>query len=97
MLSLGTLNIAVPLSSECLGIIYYTLYALKGTMILDCPNDLVEYQSFWMGSSLVGPSHFGQVLIIKIIPEKSNLNLTQTIWTIQNHFGPTEGTSHQVL
>ena len=47
--------------------------------------------------SLVGPSHFGQVLIIKIIPEKSNLNLTQTIWTIQNHFGPTEGTSHQVL
>ena len=28
MLSLGTLNIAVPLSSGCLGIIYYTLYTL---------------------------------------------------------------------
>ena len=32
MLSLGTLNIAVPLSSGCLGIIYYTLYTLAHTI-----------------------------------------------------------------
>ena len=37
-------------------------------IILDGSN------SFWSG-----PNHFGQVQIIKIIPEKSNLNLTKTI------------------
>ena len=43
---------------------------------------LVEYQSFWMG-----PIHFGQVQIIKISPEKSNLNLTNMIWTQPKRIG----------
>ena len=44
---------------------------------------MVEYQSLW-----AGPNHFGQVQIIKISLEKSNLDLTkdaldltQMIWT----------------
>ena len=32
--------------------------------------------SFWSG-----PNHFEQVQIMKISPEKSNLNLTKMIWT----------------
>ena len=32
-------------------------------------------------------NHFVQVQIIKISPEESNLNLTKTIWRVQNHFG----------
>ena len=47
---------------------------------------LVEYQLFW-----TGPIHYGQVKIIEISPEKSNLNLTKSIWTVQNNFGPIEG------
>ena len=46
---------------------------------------LVKYQSFQSG-----PNHFGQVHIVKISPEKSNLNLTKVIWTVQNNFGPRE-------
>ena len=47
----------------------------------------------------MGPNRFGQVQIIKISPEKSdlNLNLTKIIWTrpkqsepVQSHFGPIE-------
>ena len=34
--------------------------------------------SFWLE-----PNHFGQAQIIKISPEKSNLNLTKMIWTKQ--------------
>ena len=62
------------------------IYALSfyGTkIILDRPNNfgrvpivLDGSNSFWSG-----PNHFGQVQIIKISPEKSNLNLTKTIWT----------------
>ena len=60
------------------------IYALSfyGTkIILDRPNNfgrvpivLDGSNSFWSG-----PNHFGQVQIIKISPEKSNLNLTKTI------------------
>jgi hypothetical protein len=69
-------------------------------MILNRPNNFG-----WMGSIRFGsgPNHFGQVQIIKISPEKSNLNLTKTIWsqpkqfgTVQNHFGPIEGQSIKV-
>ena len=44
---------------------------------------LVKYQSFWSG-----PTHFGQVQIIKINPEKSNLTLTKMLWTRPKQFGP---------
>ena len=40
-------------------------------------------QSFWTGHI-----HFVQVQIIKISPEKSNLNLTKMIWTRPTLFGP---------
>ena len=46
-------------------------------IILDGTN------SFWSGSN-----HFGQVQIIKISPEKSDLNLTKIIWTSSKRFGP---------
>ena len=59
-------------------------------MILDCPNCfgrvqnvLVESKSLWSG-----PNHFEQVQIIKISPEKSNLNLTKRIWTQPEQLGP---------
>ena len=56
------------------------------------------------------PNHIGEVLIIKVSPEKAYLNLTktiwmeteqekknldasETIWTVQNQFGPIEGQS----
>ena len=38
---------------------------------------------FW-----TGPNHFGQVQIIKISPEKSNLTLTKMLWTRPKRFGP---------
>ena len=37
------------------------------------------------------PICFGRVKIIKNSPEKSNLNLSKTIWTVQNHFELIEG------
>ena len=46
-------------------------------MVLDWTN------SFWSGAH-----HFGQVQIIKISPEKSNLNLTKMIWTSPKRIGP---------
>ena len=56
---------------------------------------MVEYQSLW-----AGPNHFGQVQIIKISLEKSNLDLTkdaldltQMIWTQPKQFEPIEGQS----
>ena len=62
-------------------------------MILDRPNNfgrvpivLHKSNSFWSG-----PNHFGQVQIIKISPEKYNLDPTKTIWTVQNHFRSIEG------
>ena len=46
-------------------------------IILNGPN------LFWSGSN-----HFGQVQIIKISPEKSNLNLTKRIWTRPEQLEP---------
>ena len=40
------------------------------------PIVLEETNTFWSGSN-----HFGQVQIIKISPEKSDLNLIEIIWT----------------
>ena len=37
---------------------------------------------FWLG-----PNNFEQVQIMKICPEKSNLNLTKIIWTWPKQFG----------
>ena len=36
----------------------------------------------------MGPYHFGQVQIIKISPEKSNLNQTKMIWTQPKQYEP---------
>ena len=36
----------------------------------------------------MGPIHFGQVQIINIGPEKSNLSLIKIIWTQSKQFGP---------
>ena len=59
-------------------------------MILDHPNNfgrvpivLERSHLFWWG-----PNHFGQVQIIKINTEKSNLNMTKMIWTRPKRFGP---------
>ena len=62
-------------------------------MVLDSPNHFGWAPIISEGSNLVWlyPSHFGQVQIKNISPEKSNLNLTKTIWTVQNNFGLTEG------
>ena len=55
----------------------FSFYGSK--MILDCPNHFGRvpivfggFNSFWSD-----PNHFGQVQIIKISPEKSDLNLTK--------------------
>ena len=45
------------------------------------PNNFGRLQSFW-----TGPIRFGQVQIIKISPEKSNLYLTKMIWTRPKQF-----------
>ena len=57
------------------------MYFYGSKIILDRPNDLGwapivldEFNSFW---SL--PNQFGKIQIIKIRPERSNLNLTKTI------------------
>ena len=57
-------------------------------MILDHTNNFGQVSSF------------GQVQIIKISPEKSNLNdldPTKTIRRVQNNFGPIEGQGISVL
>ena len=66
-------------------------------MILDCPNNfgkapivLDGSNSFWSG-----PNYFGQVQIIKISPEKSNLNLTKRIWTRPKQLGPDQNNLYQ--
>ena len=63
---------------------FYALSFYGSKIILDCPNHfgrvpivLDESNSFWSG-----PSHFGQVQIIKISPEKSNLNLTTKLFLV---------------
>jgi hypothetical protein len=57
-------------------------------MVLDCPNNfgqvpivLDKSNSFWSG-----PNHFRQVQIIKISPEKYNLNLPKMICTQPKQF-----------
>ena len=69
---------------------YYALSFWKSRMILDplnhfgqIPIALKGCNSFWSGAN-----HFEQVQIIKISPEKSNLNLTNIIWTQPKRFGP---------
>ena len=59
-------------------------------IILDCPNNLglVPIVLDWSNSFWLGPSHFGQVQIIEISPEKSNLKLTKMILTEPKIFGP---------
>ena len=61
----------------------YALSFYRSKMILDRPNCfgwiqivLVGSKSFWSGLN-----HFGQVQIIKISQETSNLSLTKMIWT----------------
>ena len=66
------------------------------TLIFWIQNDFGLSKSFWSSTNhfwrvnlfWLGPNHFGQVQIIKIIPEKSNLNLTQMIWTQPKQFAP---------
>ena len=67
---------------------YNVLSFYRSKMILDRPNNfgqvpiiLDRFNLFWSG-----PNHFGQVRIIKIGPEKSNLNLTKRIWTRPKQF-----------
>jgi hypothetical protein len=55
----------------------------RSKMILDRPNHfgrvpivLGKFNLFWSD-----PNHFGQVQILKISPEKSDLNQTKMIWT----------------
>ena len=58
-----------------------SLYGSK--IILDRPNNFGRVPIVLDGSNLFwfGPNHFGQVQIIKISPEKSNLNLNKMICT----------------
>ena len=58
-----------------------SFYKLK--IILDCSNHFGWVPIVLDGSKLFwsGPNHFGQVQIIKISPEKSNLTLTKMLWT----------------
>ena len=51
-------------------------------MILDRPNHFVQAPIVldWPNSFWLRPNHFGQVQIISISPEKSNLNLIKMIW-----------------
>ena len=45
--------------------------------------------SFWSG-----PNHYGQVQIIRISLEKSNLNLTKILWPRPKKFGPNQNNLH---
>jgi hypothetical protein len=51
-------------------------------MILDRPNHFIQAPIIldWPNSFWLRPNHFGQVQIISISPEKSNLNLNKMIW-----------------
>ena len=62
-------------------------------VLLWVQNDFSQVPIFLDGSNLFWscPNHFEQVQIIKISPEKSNLNLTKMIWTKPKRFGPIEG------
>ena len=55
-------------------------------MILGSQNNFGRVPIILDGSNSFcsGPNHFGQVHIVTISPEKSNLNLNKMIWTFQN-------------
>ena len=59
-------------------------------MILDHPNHFGRVPIVLEGSNTfwAGPNHFGQEQIVKISPEKSNLNPTKIIWTKQKRLAP---------
>ena len=59
-------------------------------MILDRPNNFGRVPMVLNRSNLFwsDPNHFDQFQIIKISPEKSNLNLTKMIWTQPKQVGP---------
>ena len=61
----------------------YALSFYGSKIILDLPNDFGRVPIIFDGSNSFGsgPNHFGQVQIIKISSEKSDLNLTKMIWT----------------
>ena len=63
-----------------------------GPKLFRVENYLVKYQIGLGGTNLFwsGSNNFGQVQIIKISPEKSNLNLTKIIWTRPKRFGPNQ-------
>ena len=62
----------------------------ESKMILDRPNHFGGGPIFLDASNLFwwGPNHFGQVQIIKISPEKSNLTLNKMLWSRPKLFGP---------
>ena len=53
------------------------------------PIAWLRSNSFWSG-----PNHYGQVQIIKISLEKSNLNLTKILWPRPKQFGPNQNNLH---
>ena len=61
-------------------------------IILDCPNHFGRVSIVLDGSNSFWscPNHFGNFQIIKISPEKSNLNLTKMIWAQAKWFGPNQ-------
>ena len=68
----------------------YALSFYGSKIILDLPNDFGRVPIIFDGSNSFGsgPNHFGQVQIIKISSEKSDLNLTKMIWTWPKQFIP---------
>jgi hypothetical protein len=68
----------------------YFLSFYGSKMILDRPNNVGQVPIVLDGSNLFcsGPNHFGEFQNLKISPEKSNLNLTQIIWTQPKQFVP---------
>ena len=58
---------------------------------------MVEYQIVLDRTNLFlsGSNHFGQVQIIKISPEKYDLNQTKIIWTRPERFGSDQNNLYQ--
>ena len=67
----------------------YALSFYGSKIILDHPNQFGWVPIVLDGPNLFwsGPNHFGQIQIIKISPEKSNVNLTKMIWIWPKWFG----------
>ena len=60
----------------------YALSFYGSKLFWSSSNRFDRPKSFWLGTN-----HFGQVQIIRISQEKSNLNLTKIIWTRPKRFG----------